>query len=326
MPQKQASHFNLRTFTENDYDGIVALRNSLYPKHLKTVKIVRHHDNAHKGKIKEKRFVFEKGGNIIVCAGYSQFIDAYHPQKFVIYIHVSDNYINKGYGSASYNFLMKQLQPLDPIKITSEVNEIHPRGIRFLKDRGFTVSMKEQESQLDLTAYKPEKYQKEIERASNQGFRIITLSQFRKENKKADYKCWQFERVVAPDMPWTDPITVPEFDHFKEYNLTHPRFNPDSWFIVLDDKTIIGLNNLWKTSMEKIISTGLTGVLRKYRRKGVATALKHTNLTWAKNQGFENIRTTNVDSNEGMLSINLKIGFKFMPAWMVLDKIIKEKK
>ena len=326
MPQKLASHFKLRTFTENDYDGYVALRNSLYPKHLKTIKIVRHHDNAHKGKIKEKRFVFEEGGNIIVCAGYSQFIDAYHPHKFVIYIHVSDNYINKGYGGESYNFLMKQLQPLDPIKITSEVNEIHPRGIRFLKDRGFTMSMKEQESQLDLTAYKPEKYQKEIERASNQGFRIITLSQFRKENKKADYKCWQFERVVAPDMPWTDPITVPEYDHYKEYNLAHPRFNSDSWFIVLDDKTIVGLNNLWKTSMETIIGTGLTGVLRKYRRKGIATALKHTNLAWAKKQGFESIRTNNVDSNEGMLSINLKIGFKFIPAWLVLEKIIKEKK
>jgi GNAT superfamily N-acetyltransferase len=288
--------------------------------------MVRHHDKTHKGKIKEKRFVFEEDGDIIVCAGYSQFIDAYHPQKFIIYIHVNRDHINKGYGGASFNFLMKQLQQFDPIKITSEVNEIHPRGIRFLKDRGFTVSMKEQESQLDLTAYKPEKYQKEIHRALNQGFRIITLSQFRKENKKADYKCWQFERLVAPDMPWTDPITVPEFDYYKEYNLTHPRFNPDSWFIVLDVKTIVGINNLWKTSMEKTISTGLTGVLRKYRRKGIATALKHTNLAWAKNQGYESIRTNNADSNEGMLSINLKIGFKFMPAWLVLDKIIKEKK
>ena len=325
MPQKQSSHFKLREFTENDYDGIVALRNSLYPKHLKTVKMVRHHDKTHREKIKEKRFVFEEDGNIIVCAGYSQFIDAYHPQKFIIYIHVKCDHINKGYGGASFNFLIKQLEQFDPIKITSEVNEIHPRGVSFLKERGFTVSMKEQESQLDLTSYKPEKYQKEIERVTDQGYRIITLSQFRNEDKKADYKCWQFERVVAPDMPWTDPITVPEYDHYKEYLLAHPRFNPDSWFIVLDDKTIVGLNNLWKTSMKKIIGTGLTGVLRNYRRKGIATALKHTNLAWAKNQNYESIRTNNVDSNKGMLSINLKIGFKFMPAWLVLDKIIKEK-
>ena len=326
MTQKQSSNFKLRLFTENDYDGIVTLRNSLYPNHLKTVKMVRHHDKTHKGKIKQKRFVLEEDSAIIVCVGYEQFIEAYHPRKFVIYIHVNSNHINKGYGGASYDFLMEQLQPFSPIKITSMVNEIHSRGVLFLENRGFTMSMKEQESQLDLTIYNQEKYKKELDRVLNQGFRIVTLSQFRMEDKKADYKCWQFERVVSPDMPWTDPITVPEFDHYKEYLLSHPRFNPDSWFVVLDNETIVGLNNLWTTSMKKIISTGLTGVLRKYRRKGVATALKHTNLAWAKNQGYESIRTNNVDSNKGMLSINLNIGFKFMPAWMVFDKIIKEKK
>ncbi len=98
MPPKEASNFKLRTFTENDYDGIVALRNSLYPNHPTMVKMVRHHDKTHKGKIKQKRFVFEENGSIIVCAGYSQFIDAYHPHKFVIYIHVSDNHINRGSG------------------------------------------------------------------------------------------------------------------------------------------------------------------------------------------------------------------------------------
>ena len=59
MPQKLASHFKLRTFTENDYDGSVALRNSLYPNHPTTVKMVRHNDKTHKGKIKKKRFLAE---------------------------------------------------------------------------------------------------------------------------------------------------------------------------------------------------------------------------------------------------------------------------
>ena len=168
MPQKEASNFKLRTFTENDYGGIVSLRNSLYPNHPTTVKMVRHNDKAHKGKIKQKRFVFEEDGTIIVCAGYSQFFDAYHPQKFVIYIHVGNHHICRGYGSASYNFLMEQLHQYDPIKITSEVNEIHMRGIHFLEDRGFIMSMKEQESQLDLTVYKPEKYHDKIAIVLNQ--------------------------------------------------------------------------------------------------------------------------------------------------------------
>jgi GNAT superfamily N-acetyltransferase len=84
------------------------------------------------------------------------------------------------------------------------------------------------------------------------------------------------------------------------------------------------LSNLWKSEIERIINTGLTGVRREYRRKGVATALKHTCLTWAKNQGYEWIRTDNVDTNTDMLSINIRVGFKFMPAWLVHEKTIRK--
>ena len=57
--------------------------------------------------------------------------------------------------------------------------------------------------------------------------------------------------------------------------------------------------------------------------KGIANALKHTSLHWAKNQGFKTIRTNNVDSNDAMLNINIRAGFTFMPAWLIFDKILK---
>ena len=127
-------------------------------------------------------------------------------------------------------------------------------------------------------------------------------------------------------MPWPDPITIPEFNIYKKTVLAHPKFNADSWFFVLYGDRVIGLNNLWKNEIDKGINTGLTGVRREYRRKGVATALKHTSLSWAKNQGYEWIRTDNAATNEGMLSINIRVGFKFMPAWLLFEKLLKEEK
>ena len=177
-----------------------------------------------------------------------------------------------------------------------------------------------------MTVYDPKLFQDKLDSVLQQGFRIITLAEFRKEDERADYKAWELERDVGPDMPWPDPITIPEFEIYKKTVIAHPKFNADSWFLVLDGDLVVGLNNLWKNEIDKGINTGLTGVRREYRRKGVASALKHTSLSCAKANGYEWVRTDNVSTNQGMLSINFRAGFKFMPAWLLFEKILKEEK
>ena len=316
--------FQLRPFTDSDYEEFVALKNLLYPDHPGSVASLLHDDKTREKKIRHKNWVWERDKNILVSAIHTQFSESFHPQKFVIEIYVHPYLQGQGYGSACYDHLLRELEQFDPIKLTCIVYETHERGIRFFQDRGFVQTMKEKESTLDLTGYEPENYQTDIDRVLEQKLRIMTLTEFRHEDADADYKVWELEREVCPDMPWTDPISIPEFDIYKKHALAHPKFNPDSWFLVLDGNHITGLNNLWKNEIEKGINTGLTGVRRKYRRKGIATALKHTCLTWARNQDYEWIRTDNVDTNTDMLSINTRVGFKFMPAWLVYEKIIRK--
>lgn len=318
------STFNLRHFQDDDYEGLAVLRNLLYPQHPISVESMRHNDKAREEKILHQQWVWAHKHLILCTALFTQWEEIYHPQKFVIKIYVHPNYQGSGYGTICYDHLMNELKQFDPIKITTQVYEPLQQSVRFFEQRGFNNSITERESSLDLTTYNPAEYEAEINRALQQGFRIITLSELRKEDEKADYKVWELEREVCPDMPWTDPITVPDYDTYSKQVLRHPKFNPNSWFFVMDGDRITGLNNLWKSELQDGIITGLTGVRRKYRRMGVATALKHTSLTWSKNQGYKWIRTDNAATNEGMLSINIKVGFKFMPAWLVFDKIIKE--
>ena len=316
--------FVLRPFDEKDYEGFVSLNNLLYPDHPGSVANLRHNDKTREKKIRHRNWVWEMDGKILTSAIHTQFAESFHPQRFVIGIYIHPEFQGKGYGAACYDHLLQKLEKFDPIKITCIVHEPHKRGIRFFQDRGFVQTMKEKESSLDLTGYDPEQYQDEVDRVLMQNLRIMTLAEFRQEDADADHKVWELERDVSPDMPWTDPISIPEFNVFKQHVLAHPKFNPDSWFLVLDGNHIVGLNNLWKSEIERGINTGLTGVRREYRRKGLATALKHTCLTWARNQDYEWIRTDNVATNSGMLSINIRVGFKFMPAWLVYEKIIKE--
>jgi len=326
MSEKVINHLKLRQFAENDSIGLIAMQNLIYPDHPLSLDSFRHHEKTRSSKIQHKHWLWEKDGTFICSALYTQWEEVYHPHKFVIKIFVHPDHRDRGYGDFCYNFIMKKLEKIDPIKISAHVYESHAYSVDFLKNRGFKNTFIERESNLDLMVYDPKLYKEKLDSVLQQGFRIITLAEFRKEDERADYKAWGLERDVGPDMPWPDPITIPEFDIYKKTVLAHPKFNADSWFFILDGNRIIGLNNLWKNEIDKGINTGLTGVRREYRRKGVASALKHTSLSWAKANGYEWVRTDNVSINEGMLSINIRAGFKFMPAWLLFEKVLKEEK
>ena len=82
------NNFKLRPFQDDDYGGLVVLRNIIEPDHPKSVDQMRHSDKTHEDKIHQKRWVWEKDGAIAVSALYTQFFEAYHPQKFAFFIHV----------------------------------------------------------------------------------------------------------------------------------------------------------------------------------------------------------------------------------------------
>ncbi len=137
MSENIDSDCMLLPFTENDSVGFLSLKNLLYPDHPSSLESFCHHEKTRTEKIQHKHWVWEKDGAILCSTLYTQWEEIYHPNKFIIKIYVNPDLQGRGYGAFCYDFIIKKLEPLDPVKITSEVNEIHVRGIRFLEDRGF---------------------------------------------------------------------------------------------------------------------------------------------------------------------------------------------
>ena len=125
-------------------------------------------------------------------------------------------------------------------------------------------------------------------------------------------------------MPFSEPIIIPKFKVYHKYAFEHPNFNPESWFIALDEEKIVGMSTLRKKKEQAGINTGFSGVHRDYRCMGIASSLKHTALEWAKKKNYPWIRTENDSTNKGMLGINIKAGFKPMPSWLFMTKVIKK--
>ena len=63
----------------------------------------------------------------------------------------------------------------------------------------------------------------------------------------------------------------------------------------------------------------LTAVRRSWRGRGVARALKHTQLAWAKERGYRRLRTANEERNEPIRRLSAELGYRPIPGRIVLD-------
>jgi GNAT superfamily N-acetyltransferase len=54
----------------------------------------------------------------------------------------------------------------------------------------------------------------------------------------------------------------------------------------------------------------LTGVKRAWRGRGVARALKATQIAWAKANGYEELRTRNDERNAPIRKLNKEFGYR----------------
>jgi GNAT superfamily N-acetyltransferase len=131
------------------------------------------------------------------------------------------------------------------------------------------------------------------------------------------------ETEIMKDVPYTDPITPEPLEQYEKI-FDSPSIMHDGFFLALDSGRYVGTSTLWRsTTDEGHLYTGLTGVLRSHRRRGVATALKTVALTFAKESGYKIIETDNEENNP-MYLLNLQLGFKPQPAYLDYHRPIEE--
>jgi GNAT superfamily N-acetyltransferase len=82
-------------------------------------------------------------------------------------------------------------------------------------------------------------------------------------------------------------------------------------FVALVGGEVVGYSQLTMTSARPgEAAHAFTGVKRSWRGRGVATALKRTQIRWAKENGVERLATQNEERNAPMLKINERLGYR----------------
>jgi ribosomal protein S18 acetylase RimI-like enzyme len=314
----------VRGFEDSDYPRLAEIYEAIFPERSRTVEEWRFYDDS----LDKTKYYFKRYACINTATGEALGFGEmwnppwmFHPKKFWFDGWVDPKHQSRGIGSALYSRLMEDFQERISSTAWMGIRENMVTSISFAQNRGFSEKMRGWESTIDPYLVNTSEFQGYLTKASQAGIEFSTLEQELRDDRECYAKLYELVQTAFRDVPIADTPTDTPYDQWLAFEMNNPNLVPQAYMIAKHGNDYVGTSVVWRMKKEpRSLYQGLTGVRREHRGKGIAVALKLKVLDFARKNGFDNIRTFNASTNEGMLSINMKLGFKRDLAWITFEK------
>lgn len=324
----------LRDFnkTDADYQACIDIWNANYgDTKPETVQQWKDRDR-HFGKTHPiSRLIGEINGQIVCYGQYAEESWAYQPGKYIWDFGIQPGRQYREILHSLYETIFGRLVENGAFKILVQARSDEEERVAFIEGQGYEQIQREPTSALDLAHFQPDDFAPAMERVNGDGIQIYSVAQLSELDPNWLRNLHAVVEAARMDVPAEEPPTPMAFEDFaSRVNDPNDRVTHRTRFVAVDtsiDEGAIGkyagVTNLRYNVVDPTIAhTGLTGIDRAYRRRGIATALKVHSISQAKADGVRRIDTNN-DENNPMLDLNLQLGFQPGPADLLYEKLLE---
>ena len=139
------------------------------------------------------------------------------------------------------------------------------------------------------------------------GIEIVTWA----ERPELAHGIYEVALEGLPDIPGGEDDEIEPFEKWLEHEMRGSGDRPEATFVAVAGNEAIGYAKFSLTEAQPVTAHhDLTAVKRAWRGRGVARALKATQIAWAKANGYEELRTRNEQRNAPIRKLNKEFGYR----------------
>lgn len=305
------------TLTSENYSETVQVNNIELPD-LATIK--SYEEKSSHDTVLYNLGVITSEGNYV---GYGRYVSGtwdpiLKPGYAEIAVRVDKEWRYKGIG----NTLLKEIESLalkdNANVLLTNIEDYNDECIKWMINNGFEINSHTFESQLDLTQFDETQYEPIFSELETSGIRFTTLADFSKE-EASNYRYWDLWWELVKDVPGMEDKPRPENNRMISLSKD---FDKNGFILATQGDEWVALSMIVKES-DDFYYNSMTGVIREYRGKGLALAIKVKAIEYAKNNKAKYVRTHNDSKNTPMITINKKLGYKSKPGFFNFIKKIQ---
>ncbi|WP_027483306.1 GNAT family N-acetyltransferase [Deinococcus pimensis] len=311
--------FQLRDLKRpDDYPALAEVRNASDPAYPVTPELLAHEDAHADPALYRAQVVAEADGRVVAFGAVGHDAFSFEPWRYWGTIHVHPDFRGRGIGGALYDELTRRLRERDAREIRTGITD-RPQdaaGRAFLESRGFRPAWERYESRLHTDAANLGTFDALLASVRAAGIELRSLADLLGDDSH-ERRLYELEWTLFQDVPLGTPVTKRPYEQWRREELEDPTLRPDLSFVAIDphredDRTglFVGYSTLSFNEAGGFAMIGMTGVLRAYRGRGIAKALKVEAMRALAAAGGGEIRTFNDPPNTAMIGMNRALGFE----------------